>query len=98
VADLASAGFPLKGGRLDYVAGRVVAALVFQRRDHVINLFVWPEPAASRQLPSRSDGTSREGYHVLHWTDGGMMFWAISDLNPSELREFAEEFRRRAQA
>lgn len=94
VADLTDAGFPLIGGRLDYLSGHVVAALVFRRREHLINVFIWPETTQPASLPRE---TSREGYHVLHWTEGGMTFWIVSDLNFAELREFGEEFRRRAQ-
>ena len=97
VVDLTDAGFPLVGGRLDYLSERVVAALVFRHREHVINVFVWPEPALSAQPASHPGEMSRDGYHVLHWTDGSMTFWIVSDLNFAELREFGEEFRRRAQ-
>jgi anti-sigma factor RsiW len=85
VHDLAAQGFPLVGGRLDYLNGRPVAALVYRHRQHIINLFVWP--AGSTQA-SRPILTSRQGYHLLHWTDEGMTFWAISDLNSDELEQF----------
>jgi anti-sigma factor (TIGR02949 family) len=98
VIDLASAGFPLVGGRLDYVSGRVVAALVFKRREHVINVFVWPLSAQGAQPASRSEEAVHDGYHVVHWTEAGMTFWAVSDLNLPELKAFAEEFRTRARA
>src|SRR3954464_9921737 len=98
VVNLASAGFPLVGGRLDYLSGHVVAALVFQRREHVINVFIWPGSAHSLQQSSRSDDMPREGYHVLHWTEGGMNFWAVSDLNLPELRAFEEAFRTQARS
>lgn len=93
VIDLASAGFPLVGGRIDYLSGRAVAALVMKRREHIINLFIWPTSAqeARPALLQRSEAT-REGYNMLHWTAGGMNFWAVSDLNMSELHEFAEQF------
>ncbi|WP_046861513.1 anti-sigma factor family protein [Microvirga massiliensis] len=92
VVDLTSAGFPLVGGRLDYVSGRAVAALVFRRREHVINVFIWPGSEGA-QPASSPDHLSREGYNVLHWTENGMTLWAVSDLNASELREFGEAFR-----
>jgi anti-sigma factor (TIGR02949 family) len=98
VVDLASAGFPLVGGRLDYLSDRVVAALVFKRREHVINVFIWPATSDSLQQASRSDDMPREGYHVLHWTEGGMVFWAVSDLNLPELRAFEEAFRTQARS
>jgi anti-sigma factor RsiW len=89
VKDLAAQEFPLIGGRLDYIGGRSVAALVFHRNKHVINLFIWPEsekdskPAASASL---------QGYNVIHWTNAGMTFWAVSDLNKKELMEFVQDY------
>jgi anti-sigma factor RsiW len=88
VTDLARQGFPLTGGRLDYLDSRPVAALVFGHRQHVIDLFVWPDPKASRAGGLRSQ--QKNGYTVVHWTEGGMAFWAISDLNPAEMKSFAE--------
>jgi anti-sigma factor RsiW len=85
VSDLAQVGFPLTGGRLDYVAGRPVAALVYTRAQHTINLFVWPE--ASDAVHS-SDARTIRGFHVRHWTHGGMSYWAVSDVNDAELDEF----------
>jgi anti-sigma factor RsiW len=87
VVDPAEQGFPLAGGRLDYVDGRPAAALIYHRRDHVINLFIWPE-AKGGDLPIKS--TARRGYSVVYWSKGGLMFWAVSDLNTDELRDFAE--------
>lgn len=83
VADLATDGFPLVGGRLDYLDNRPVAALVYQRRKHFINLFVWPSTHDSGQ-----GAVTRQGYNLLHWTRSGMVFWAASDLNAAELQEF----------
>jgi len=85
VNDLAQAGFPLTGGRLDYVAGRPVAALVYMRGQHTINLFVWPE--ASDAIRS-SDAQAIRGFHVRHWTDGSMSYWAVSDVNDADLDQF----------
>jgi anti-sigma factor RsiW len=90
VEDLASSGFPLVGGRLDYIAGRPVAALVYQRRQHTINVFIWP--MQEREAPF--DARSVRGFQVQHWTRGGMSFWAASDLNEAELREFARSLQR----
>jgi anti-sigma factor RsiW len=84
VVDLASVGFPLAGGRLDYVAGRPVAALVYQRQKHTINVFVWP---ASGGTPAVQERAVR-GFHVRHWIRNGMAYWAVSDLNDMELTEF----------
>lgn len=89
VTDLAGVGFPLLGGRLDYMAQRPVAVLVYGRRKHVINLFVWPAKDAPDEA---SPDFSRQGYQVRNWTRGGMTFWAVSDLNAAELRTFAEKF------
>ena len=87
VKDLATQGFPLVGGRLDYLQGRQVAAVVYQRHKHFVNLFIWPAPAG---LNTMEKATVRQGYNLIHWTQAGMTFWAVSDLNPVELREFAE--------
>ena len=84
VEDLAPIGFPLIGGRLDYVAGRPAAALVYQRRQHTINLFIWPESTGS----ATEDVRSARGFQVRHWNRGGMSFWAVSDLNDTELGQF----------
>lgn len=85
VSDLASSGYPLVGGRVDYLGGHPVAALVYQRRQHVINLFVAPSDETGSAGPAAS---SIRGLHVRHWTSGGMSFWAISDLNDAELDQF----------
>jgi len=84
VEDLASLGFPLVGGRLDYVTGRPAAALVYQRRQHTINLFIWPESAGM----ATGDIRSVRGFQLRHWSRGGLSFWAVSDLNDAELAEF----------
>jgi anti-sigma factor RsiW len=73
----------LIGGRLDYLDNRPVAALVYRRNQHVINLFVWPSNAASRPEVE----VSRQGYNLIHWTDSGMTYWVVSELNLSELKE-----------
>jgi len=86
VEDLSATGFPLEGGRLDYLDHRVVAALVYRRRQHTINVFVWP--AAGRDSAAR--GGVIQGYNVLHWTRGGMAWWAVSDVNADDLRQLAE--------
>ncbi|HXY31117.1 MAG TPA: anti-sigma factor [Gemmatimonadaceae bacterium] len=85
VYDLAASGFPLTGGRLDYVGGRPVAVLVYGRRLHVINVFEWPA-AGEQSLQEQS----RHGYHLVQWVHGGMSYWAASDLNSTELRELAQ--------
>ena len=85
VTDLAQAGFPLTGGRLDYVSGRPVAALVYTRGKHTINVFVWPE--ASEAIRSSAARAIR-GFHVRHWTHQGMSYWAVSDVNDADLDQF----------
>lgn len=87
VKDLAAQGFPLVGGRLDYLQDRQVAALVYQRHKHFINLFIWP---AARSSNATEKPAVQRGYNLIHWTESGMTFWAVSELNPAELREFAE--------
>jgi anti-sigma factor RsiW len=87
VNNLADHGFPLAGGRLDYVDGRPVAALVYQRHKHFINLFIWP---ASSNSTSAEKLAVRQGYNLIHWNESGMTFWAVSDLNPAELSDFKQ--------
>src|SRR5262245_32829338 len=87
VVDLTSIGFPLVGGRLDYVGGRPVAALVYQRQKHTINVFVSPEVEAGF---ARSFVPAVRGFNIKHWTHAGMSFWAVSDLNEAELGEFVK--------
>lgn len=90
VKDLAAAGFPLVGGRLDYVRGRSVAVLVYSHGKHVVELFVWPAAAAGGE-PAHA---TRDGYNILHWTANGMSLSAVSDLEPAGLEEFARDWRR----
>jgi len=90
VTDLTGAGFPLVGGRLDYLDSRAVATLVYRHRQHVINLFVWPDSKSDKMSPMQI--YSRHGYCLLHWTDAGMTYWAISDVEPADLKTFAETY------
>jgi mycothiol system anti-sigma-R factor len=83
VVDLASAGFPLVGGRLDYVEQRSVVALVYRRDKHLINLFIWP---AAGTAPLSVE--ARQGYNVLRWRKGGMSYAAVSDVNLGQLQDF----------
>jgi anti-sigma factor RsiW len=85
VDDPAPLGFPLVGGRLDYLASRPVAALVYQRRQHIINVFVWPAADSGETL---TDARVLHGFQVRHWTRDRMAFWAVSDLNDTELDQF----------
>jgi len=86
VKDLQSIGFPLLGGRLDYAADRAIAALVYGRQKHLINLFIWPATSPAVHPPH---ATQRHGYHIVQWADGRMNLVAISDLNEAELLQFA---------
>ena len=85
VKDFAAGGFPLIGGRLDYIDGRPVAALVYRHDRHIIDLYVWPGAANAISNPAVAD---RNGYSIVHWTQDGMTFWAVSDVDPGELRAF----------
>jgi anti-sigma factor (TIGR02949 family) len=87
VRDLASEGFPLVGGRLDYIDHHSTAALIYRHRLHVINLFVWPAHDAPPAIPSQQ---SLDGFNLVHWRGTGMEFWAVSDLNSEELEEFSQ--------
>jgi len=84
VKDPATEGFPLAGARLDYIGGKRVAALVYKRRLHVVNVFVWPAPSAEDTAPRL---ISNKGYNLLTWNHGGLTYWAVSDLNGAELQQ-----------
>jgi anti-sigma factor RsiW len=86
VRDLSGEGFPLVGGRLDYLEGKTVVALVYQRSKHPINLFIEPNSSGRDTAPS---AFTRRGYNLVHWTRDEMNYWAVSDLNAAELRQFA---------
>ena len=87
VSDFADHGFPLVGGRLDYMDNRPIAALVYRRRQHIINLFVWPDPG---QRDSTVEEAEHQGYHLFHWSRGGMTYWAVSDVNVAELKQLID--------
>ncbi len=90
VYDFAGRGYPLLGGRIDYLGGWPVAALVYGRRQHVINVFVWPAARGPAGGPERR---TRQGYHELHWTTGDYTYWVVSDLGLAELQDFAQLLR-----
>jgi anti-sigma factor RsiW len=92
VPDFASKGFPLAGGRLDYLADREVAALIYKCRAHIINVFIWP--AGSNDAAERA--FSRQGYHIRQWQRGGINYWAISDVNDRDLDEFVRLFQQQS--
>jgi anti-sigma factor RsiW len=89
VIDLTAQGFTLIGGRLDYVDARSIGAVVYRRRQHVINLFVAQTADATHQPPTME---TMQGFNVRHWSEQGMKFWAVSDVAPDELAEFGEKF------
>jgi anti-sigma factor RsiW len=82
VQDLVAQGFPLLGGRLDYIDGRPVAAIVYQRNKHMINVYIWPGEAVART-------GSESGFQFEHWTHSGMNYWAVSDVSREDLDELA---------
>jgi anti-sigma factor RsiW len=92
VVDLVDRGFPLAGGRLDYIDGKVVAAIVYHRRLHSVNLFVRP---AHGLLSGPGFTTRHDGYSIVRWTQGGLEFWAVSDIEPGELNLFRAAFESR---
>ena len=87
VGDLAEDGFPLIAARLDYLDHRAVAVLVYQRRQHVINLFIWP---VDKQTETTLHSETRQGYNMIPWERGGMYLCAVSDLSTVELQRFAQ--------
>jgi anti-sigma factor RsiW len=92
VPELANQGFPLAGGRLDSINGKTVAAIVYHRRLHTVNLFVWPaKPAGERS-------SLEDGFALSEWSDGGLRFAAVSDIAPRELSQFERAFRAQSQA
>ena len=90
VADLANAGFPLIGGRVDVVGSRPVPTLVYGRRKHIISLTAVPTAGRATSGPSISVDN---GYNIVHWVMNGISYWAVSDVSPSDLDEFAKLFR-----
>ena len=85
--DLRDQGFPLVGGRLDYIGGRVVPAIVYSRKLHTINVFAWPAGKGP------SAGTmATDGYTLVHWRQGDLDFWAVSDVAGGDLEQFHQAF------
>jgi anti-sigma factor RsiW len=93
VPDLSPQGYVLSGGRLDYLSDWPVAALVYHRRSHAINLFTWP---AGNDEEKALRGFSRKGFHIRRWQRSGLTCWAVSDLNDEELDEFVRLFQERS--
>jgi anti-sigma factor RsiW len=86
VPELAPQGFPLAGGRLDYLDGRTIAAIVYKRRLHSINLFVWPAKDASERR------VQKDGYAIDEWSQRGLRLAAVSDVSPADLNQFRQSF------
>jgi anti-sigma factor RsiW len=91
VLDLQADGFPLLGGRVEPVAGAPVAALAYASQKHIVNVYVWP--ADANQLPQR---LQQRGFNLLHWSEGAMQVWVVSDMEASELERFGQAWRARA--
>ncbi|MGO4303330.1 anti-sigma factor family protein [Cupriavidus sp. RAF12] len=89
VVDLAQQGYPLVGGRLDYLNGRPVAVMVYHYKLHPINLYVWPgnDAGAAPRL------YAQRGYHLAHWSAAGMNYWAITNAGEAELNGFITDLR-----
>jgi anti-sigma factor RsiW len=85
VPELAAQGFPLVGGRLDYIDGHVAPAIVYSHRLHTVNLFVWP---ATGHMPPGTRTVQRDGYSLVEWTSGALRFAAVSDIDPGDLQQF----------
>ena len=89
VPDLSGPGFPLVGGRVEYIDGRSVAALVYERRKHFINLFVWPAAAGNQEAKEEKP---QRGYNMVSWRAAGMNYWAVSEIAEDDLRKFSTAF------
>ena len=89
VIDLTAQGFTLVGGRLDYVDARAIGAVVYKRRQHIINLFV-AQTANTERRSAKIETV--QGFNIRHWSDRGLNYWAVSDLASDELAEFGEKF------
>jgi len=90
VKDFSAQGFALVGGRLDYIANRPVAALIYERRKHQINVFIWP----TSNRDTNAVAQVQQGYNLIHWAKSGMTYWVISDLNLAELQQLQGELER----
>lgn len=86
--DLSAKGFPLLGGRIEYVRGHTAAALVYGRRRHVVNVFIWPAVAPDEATVARK----YRGYSMLHWVTDGLSYWAVTDASPADLEAFRQAY------
>ncbi len=89
VVDFAASGFPLVGGRVDYIAGRPVAVLVYKRNQHIVNVFISPAGKDEGEAPRN---LTFQGYHLARWSEGGLTFWAVSDVNATDIDTLAHLF------
>jgi anti-sigma factor RsiW len=89
VADFKASGFPLIGGRVDYIVGRPAAVLVYQRNQHIVNVFIWP---AAKEEGQALRNATFQGYHLLRWSGSGLTFWAVSDVNTTDMESLARLF------
>src|SRR6476469_2283648 len=89
VHDFAGRGYPLLGGRLDYVGGRPVAALAYGRRRHIVSVYVWPSDHAAPVVA----GPDGNGYHLIHWATPVFTWWVVSDIGAAELSDFGAMLR-----
>jgi len=87
VKDLKAQGFPLNGGRLDYIGNRPVAVLVYKHGQHPINLFVWPSDGTPM---TNQQASVHQGFNLIRWSNEGMSYWVVSDLNLAELQQFVQ--------
>jgi anti-sigma factor RsiW len=89
VTDFTASGFPLVGGRVDYIAGRPAAVLVYRRRQHVVNVFIWP---SAQQEAEALRNVTFDTYHLVRWSASGLTFWAVSDVSGADLESLARLF------
>jgi anti-sigma factor RsiW len=94
VVDLGNDGFPLLGGRLDYLENRPVAALVYQRRKHFVNLFIWPKESGAT---GAAKTITHQGYQLVNWVDSDFSYWAVSDVSNNDLQAFKQGFEKQLQ-
>ena len=93
VKDLAAQGFPLIGGRLDYLDGHPAAALIYRRAKHLIDLYAWPAQGGATGTPTAPRIGARNGYNLVHWRQDGMQLWAVSDVEAAQLLAFVRDWR-----
>jgi anti-sigma factor RsiW len=89
VADFEAGGFPLVGGRVDYIVGRPTAVLVYKRNQHIVNVFIWPSGKKEGQALRSA---TYQGFHLVRWSASGLTFWAVSDVNSTDIESLARLF------